>query len=344
MVLYFWFGMKNLLYPFKRFVLLFLVLIAFSTLFRIIFYCCNASAFQGLSAALAWRIALQGIRFDISSLMVLNSLFLLLSTFPWWPQQHKIAQRILLVVFMLTNVIPWLFEISDWIYYKFNHKRSTFEVFQLVSSKGDFLNLLPQFAKDYWYLFLTAIVVVILLYKIYSGIQLRCAHQAAQSTYLPKVKYYVFSTALFVLFGGLAVLGIRGGTQFIPIGIRNAVAVAPAQYSALVLNTPFSLINSFQSAHLEPVHYMAEDEAEAIIHPIKDYSNKGTFQKRNVVILVFESLSRSFTMLGNDTVSYTPFLDSLMRQSITFTNAFANGLRSNEGLPALLAGVPLWYQ
>jgi phosphoglycerol transferase MdoB-like AlkP superfamily enzyme len=39
---------------------------------------------------------------------------------------------------------------------------------------------------------------------------------------------------------------------------------------------------------------------------------------------------------------YTPFLDSLIKESLTFTNAYANGKRSIEGIPAVVAGMPSW--
>lgn len=37
-----------------------------------------------------------------------------------------------------------------------------------------------------------------------------------------------------------------------------------------------------------------------------------------------------------------PFLDSLMDRSLTFTRAFANGRRSIDGIPAILAALPEW--
>jgi phosphoglycerol transferase MdoB-like AlkP superfamily enzyme len=41
-------------------------------------------------------------------------------------------------------------------------------------------------------------------------------------------------------------------------------------------------------------------------------------------------------------VNLTPFLDSLMAQSLTFTNAFSNGKKSIEGIPAITASIPTW--
>jgi phosphoglycerol transferase MdoB-like AlkP superfamily enzyme len=62
-------------------------------------------------------------------------------------------------------------------------------------------------------------------------------------------------------------------------------------------------------------------------------------KKSNVVIIILESFSKEYTGIGHR-ISYTPFLDSLMKESYVFNHAFANGKRSAEGIPAILAGVP----
>ena len=61
--------------------------------------------------------------------------------------------------------------------------------------------------------------------------------------------------------------------------------------------------------------------------------------KKNVVIIIMESLSKEFVGYYNDT-GLTPFLDSLSNHSLVFNNAFANGLRSIEALPAITASIP----
>lgn len=57
------------------------------------------------------------------------------------------------------------------------------------------------------------------------------------------------------------------------------------------------------------------------------------------MIIVLESFSKEFTGIGGGK-SYTPFLDSLMQHSLVCRNAYANALRSAEGIPAVLAGIP----
>ena len=57
-------------------------------------------------------------------------------------------------------------------------------------------------------------------------------------------------------------------------------------------------------------------------------------------MIILESVSREYVGALNEHPGYTPFLDSLSKHSLVFTNAFASAERSNKALPAILAGIP----
>src|SRR5690606_32331919 len=86
------------------------------------------------------------------------------------------------------------------------------------------------------------------------------------------------------------------------------------------------------------VHFYPPEKALQYINPKKKYPS-GQFQKKNVVVIILESFSKEYTGLGGRE-SFTPFLDSLMNKSRVFSNAFANGLTSAAGIPAILSGMP----
>ena len=56
--------------------------------------------------------------------------------------------------------------------------------------------------------------------------------------------------------------------------------------------------------------------------------------------MIMESYSKEFVGFYNGGTGYTPFLDELMKHSLVFTNAYANGLKSIEALPAITASIP----
>ncbi|RYZ49742.1 MAG: LTA synthase family protein, partial [Sphingobacteriales bacterium] len=130
---------------------------------------------------------------------------------------------------------------------------------------------------------------------------------------------------------------MRGGLQLIPIGNGNAVKLTESKYVPIVLNTPFSIMHSY-SGKLEEVHFYTEQELGRYVNPIKHYTGK-PFQQKNVVYIVLESFSKQFTGIGGRK-SFTPFLDSLMGVGFACTNGYANALRSAEGIPAIISGMP----
>lgn len=63
-------------------------------------------------------------------------------------------------------------------------------------------------------------------------------------------------------------------------------------------------------------------------------------KKLNVVLISVESLSAEFMNLFGSKQNLTPFLDSLAKHSLAFTNLYATGTRTVRGLEALSLSVP----
>jgi hypothetical protein len=122
----------------------------------------------------------------------------------------------------------------------------------------------------------------------------------------------------------------------------SALLVASNEQTPLVLNTPFSILHSLGENKLEVLDFFTEKEIELRYHPIKNYA-RGLPQKNNVVVIILESFGKQYTGIGGR-ISYTPFLDSLMTKGKVFTNAFANAHRSADGIPAVLAGIPVFME
>ena len=63
-------------------------------------------------------------------------------------------------------------------------------------------------------------------------------------------------------------------------------------------------------------------------------------QKRNVVLISIESYSADFMKAFGNTQNLTPYLDSLAKQSLFFTQCYAAGTRTVRGLEALSLSIP----
>jgi phosphoglycerol transferase MdoB-like AlkP superfamily enzyme len=142
---------------------------------------------------------------------------------------------------------------------------------------------------------------------------------------------------------------MRGGFQLRPISPITASRVTNPEVAPIVLNSPFTLIHSFQGEALRKMNYFSENELNKIFNPEQQFptnpADTSSFKKLNVVVLILESFSAEHTGVFNkdihnpDYLGFTPFLDSLIGQSLSF-KAFANGKQTIEGVPAVLTGLP----
>lgn len=338
--------MSLILLQYKRLLTHLIVLLGFYTIFRAGFLLFNSSEFQELSLTKISSFFFYGLRFDISVILLLNSLFIFLFLIPFPILRYNFFQIFLRLLFIIVNGVALLFEVADWLYFPFNHKRSTAGVLDMVSRKGDFLNLLPSFLKDFWYAFLIAFVLIFLLWKSYRKVEKYYKTKAQLLIFVDKKEKIQNNwlalgvrILMFILGTGFCIIGLRGGFQLIPINNRNAVEVVKSEYAPIVLNTSFSIINSLTSVQLQAKHFMSEKQAFNMVQPIKQYPQTQAFDRKNVVVIILESFSKEFTKYGPGE-SYTPFLDSLMNESMVFTNAFSNGLHSAEGIPAVISSIP----
>ncbi len=219
-------------------------------------------------------------------------------------------------------------------YFRFTKKRSTSDLFEQIGGQTDIGKLLPQYVKDFWWVLLIYILLVMVLIYLYKKIK----PIVVQKYVFTNIKEALLVFLVFVFFSGCIVLGIRGGLQRIPIDIVNAGSVTTPEEVPLVLNTPFTLIKSVSQTALTNYNFYNEAFLKAHFNPVHHYKDS-IFQKHNVVVIILESFSKEYTKIGAN-MGLTPFLDSLMDQSLLFTNAFSNGSKSIEGIPAILSGLP----
>jgi phosphoglycerol transferase MdoB-like AlkP superfamily enzyme len=327
--------LDGLFNPLRRIMLQLLLLILLYFVSRSLFAIINFKHFDHLTIGKFFFIALNGIRFDVSALLIVNSLYILLLLIPLPIWRMRKWQRTLDTFFILLNSVVLVFELCDIAYYPFNLKRSTADVLNMVSTKGDFWSLLPHFFVDYWFVPLLWTGMVYLLVKINKIIVRKTPFSTPNSNLIVHITVRTFT---LIVSAGLCVIGIRGGLQYIPIGMNNAIEVAESKYTPIVLDTPFSILQTYFNERLNEPDFMPEDKLNTYINPVKQYENK-TFKRMNVVVIILESFSKEYTGLSGHK-SYTPFLDSLMKQGLVCKRAYANALHSADGVPAIISGIP----
>jgi phosphoglycerol transferase MdoB-like AlkP superfamily enzyme len=305
------------------------------TLCRYFFYLFNRKHFPETGLGELIWLHISGLRFDISAVCILNLPFILLSILPFPFLAKKGYQGLLKVFFCLVNSVGLAFNCIDMGYYPFTFRRLGWDFFGTILHSSNVAS--PwSYLRGYWYIVLIfAFLVWLLLYAVRKLDQKQSLTPPSYSGQAAWLYHLLF----FALLTGGAVLGIRGGWQLVPISNASAGEYSDARYSPIVLNSVFSIANTFGKKGLPSVKYLPENERQQLFNPIQASGKNRFTGKTNVVIIILESFSKEFTALSNQK-SITPFLDSLMRESYVFTRAYANGKSSAEGIPAILASVP----
>ena len=293
---------------------------------RLIWFLVNKFWLPAVGFAEFFEAFLYGFYFDLPVIAYLFApLFLWQLALPNFSLKHPIVTKIL---FLLPNVICLILNGIDTGFSKINGKRSGFELFSLAGDEG---NHIAPYLTDNIPSLIALFVSFFLIYKL--------TPTAGNATFLWK-KNRIFRniiTTPAILF--VWILAARGGLQLRPIRSIDASNYVDANISPLVYSTPLNIMSTWdrEGKFFKP-NIMPLQQAEAklgLMQPIADQVNN----KKNIVVLVVESLSRDYTGFLNQS-PYTPFLDSLSKHSINFTHCFANGSKSIDMVPAIFAGLP----
>lgn len=308
----------------------FVLLIGIYFLCRLTFYAYNYSSFGNSSYNEDISSFLGGVLFDLSAIAYTNLPYVLLFIPTMFLNRVRKAYKLILdAVFIGLNFIAILFNIIDIEYFRFQKKRTGAELF---SGENDILELLPSYLKEYWWMILLSILYTLILFYFY---------KKSNNTLIKEKKPFIGLKVMSVLFIlGALIIAARGGIQTKPIQVISASQYGNPQNASLTLNTTFTIIQSIGKKSLTEKSYFKKDELDLHFNIDRNYASDTLFVPKNVVVIILESFSNEYIGALNPKVKYTPFLDSLIKESYLFENAFANGKKSNEAMPSIIASIP----
>ena len=156
---------------------------------------------------------------------------------------------------------------------------------------------------------------------------------------------------------GLCVFGIRGRTGYNPIKVSQAYYCQDAFLNQLGVSPTFNLLTSYMDdmrKENRPIELL--DDAEALKNMQQYLSREGiegvsplarkveaadsSMGKRNVVMVLMESMSARLMQSYGQEKTLTPFLDSLYSQSRSYRNFYSSGIHTNHGITATLYSFP----
>ena len=302
----------------------------------------NWSSFKGDLDGMFLPLLKGSLVFDTAGIMYISAIYIVLMMLPlhfkekaWY---YKFT-KVLLVVLASAGVLA---NLADTAYYPYTGCRSTLQILSEFSNEGggQISAIILNALASNWYLVLLFIVMVWALWKLIKI--------PATLKYRKTFVYYIVRTCCLALCGVCIVAGIRGGLahNIRPITMSNAYRYAktPAQ-AAAILNTPFCIIRTMSNETMTVPEYFGREELESIYSPIIKPCSTDVFRTRNVVVLILESFGSEYIGAMNPGVEgihdCTPFLDSLINNSLTFETSLANGRKSIDAMPSVLSGIPM---
>ncbi|MBQ9671623.1 MAG: LTA synthase family protein [Prevotella sp.] len=315
---------------------------------RMVYLLLNLSYFeQGLTFTHLLEMLGGSLVFDTAAILVTNIPYIVLMLLPWHLKECRAYQQLCRWVFVLVNGVALAVNLCDAVYFRFTMRRTTTTVFSEFSNEGNLGSIFLTETLRHFYLVILFALLMWAFYRLYRTSRLQ------NGSY----RWWHYDVAMLLSLAvatPFVVAGIRGGftTAVRPITISNANQYVnrPVE-AALVLNTPFSLYRTIgKDIFTVPDYFPDEQSLAAVYQPVHIPADTVAMQRKNVVVLIVESFGREYigalnaTLEGGHYRGYTPCVDSLIAQSVTFTHSYCNGRKSIDGMPSILSSIPMFVE
>ena len=325
-------------HPIAQYAVNYALAFALMMLCRIIFIAANGNYYGDIEPSHYLTLFKGGMKYDFAAIFYLTaaSFFMMIMPFRFAlkPAYQTIA-KYLFVIPMSAGIVANLFDAA---YFSFNGRRTNFSIFSEFQNENNIASILLGGLIDFWYIALAAAALIFALIKLYYSPKVGEEDFAIKKYSLKTLPATLICTYFFMA-------GLRGSLiideDHRPMNMNNANEyIKKSNESAIVLNTPYCILRTMGKISFSNPEYFAAEQLASIYSPVHHPAPRGEFKKMNVVILIMESFGKEYSGFFNGNEGYTPFLDSLYQQGLTFNNSFATGRKSIDAMPSILAGIP----
>lgn len=155
------------------------------------------------------------------------------------------------------------------------------------------------------------------------------------------------SLLLFPLWIAVLVVEIRGGVQQIPLQESDAYFSSNQKLNDAAVN-PFwnftaSMLHAYNAQLKNPYQFFSKEELKN--YPVADVAGSKQIlkiERPNIVFIILEGWTADMVGANHPELpqNCSPNFDSLAKQGIFFSNAYASGERSDQGITSILTSFP----
>jgi phosphoglycerol transferase MdoB-like AlkP superfamily enzyme len=299
----------------------------FSGVYRILLVTMNSKKFP----AFGFQDYVIGAGFDLVTIALFFLPFIALLFLPLPERLERFRFWVKLLLFSCGTFLVFVFNGWDVAYFSYTAKRTSFDYFVYMLTNTETSSLAGDFIAEFWWLI--GFFILSLSVSVWSFVKVKSAPISWKLR--RNWMRFLFIVTTFVIIG-------RGGFQLKPIGIIEATNYSSLSNAPAVLNSAFTIIKTIGFKGVEDKKYFEETELNAIFNPIQSSQAQAFLPKgTNVCFILLESFGTMYCG-PNSPESYTPFLDSLLAQSMFFEDAIANSRTSMDALPSVISSIPAY--
>lgn len=327
---------------------LFKVYLLFVALFltgRFFFYLLYFERFNDISLSESLLTFIYGLRMDtivICIILVIPTIFLAITPKIF----SNLISKFLSIYILFFLLIALFIECASFPFFAQYDLRPNYLFIEYLEYPQEVTSLL---FKDYKFQFIAVFILIIATIKIYSKSKFINFEQVFKQNYISRI--LILAPILLVLF-----LGIRSSLGHRPVNISDALYSENRVINEITKNSLHSLgyayysnkkaennISKYGKIDIKEAYKVAslaigidyKDEKKPFYREVK--SKLTSKKQKNLVIFIQESMGAQFTgFIGKQ--NFTPNLDNLAQDYLSFTNLYSNGTRSVRGLAALTSG------
>ncbi len=323
----------------------FFLIWCYTSIFRFIFYFFYNDLGQVSTEEIKKAIGL-GVRFDIKlSVLVLLPLALLVLIINQKLYQHKIYKRITAIYLTIAYVIITLFYFFDFGHYDYLDSRVDASSLRFLTDLKISIQVLFESYPIYKIL-LGLLIIIFTLNKVINYTYSKLKKQEEKVT--KKTKIIVIVTTILLL-----AMGIYNSFTHYPLRWSQAFFSKNNKVNQLALNPVLYFFDSFkfrnegvaieETKKYYPFIAKQLNLSEKPLSFIRKetFENNGGTEKPNIVFVMLESLGVApMSYFGNPIPNTTPKMDSIMKESVLFTNFFVHKSGTAASVFASITGLP----